>query len=112
VKIWDDFDFDWHKVISPIKETLDAPSINNKQSTVVFNMGLHYTYTINFTVYQNLIEHFLDIIFVNQTLENRGIPKYRTNIIWKTNTQTKKELGDDLQDTSSRFMTAPVSSKM
>lgn len=108
IKLDDDLDFDLYKVISFVKETLETPSINTQQSTLVINMGLHYVYTINFTAYQSLLEHFLDLIFVNHTLEERGTPRYKTNIIWKTTTQIMKERGSYYQDTSYKFLTTQV----
>ncbi|XP_020916504.1 uncharacterized protein LOC110253894 [Exaiptasia diaphana] len=104
----DDLDIDVERIVSYIKKTLDQPSINTEHSTLVLNLGLHYAVTVNFSTYQYVLERVLDLFFANQTLEHQGRQRarYKTNIIWKTTSQIKKENAGSLNETSNRFFTA------
>lgn len=106
----DDFDFDAERVISFIKQALELPRMNTPDSTLVLNQGLHYLDTVNFTTYQGLLERVLDLFFVNQTIDSQGKaqPRYKTNLIWKTTTNFKKENAKDPNQTAYRFFTMQV----
>ena len=72
------------------------------QSLFVLNLGIHYTLTINFTTYQQLIDDVIQILLDREV----GLGS-RAKVVWKTTTSTDSE-GLPVHWTMRRFYTGQV----
>ena len=104
-----DKDFNQELVISGIRKVLSRPDMNNPQSALVLNLGLHFMKTLNFSTYQKLLEGVIGLLRETTTNGNGDrVPKYNSKFIWKTSTAIHKENGKFRQSARFRFYTLPV----
>lgn len=100
-----DLDFEENRVLDTIKEILTQPDmVNNPNSTMLLNLGLHFVMTLNFTTYQRLIDHVIDVL-------RNPDDQFKAKVIWKTTTAIYKENAKQRNSTHFRFLTSQVSFK-
>ena len=99
----DNFNFRPLIVLNAIRDVLQNPKMKRNDSVLVLNLLLHYTMTINFTMYQELIK---DVIKLVKTSGEFGC---KANFIWKTSTAIHKErTGKEGTNVMWRFFTPQV----
>ena len=105
---WDDKDFDYHQILDYLRGILGRPEMNNENSVMILNLGLHYMESTSFTNYQLLMNGVLDLL--NEKNTETGELKYKTRVIWKTTTSMNKEkdVGSRLKADWQRFLNLPV----
>ena len=59
--------------------------MTGNQSVFFFNVGIHYSLSLNFTAYQMLIDSIIKILRRDNDTENEGALKSRTLFIWRSN---------------------------
>ena len=106
----DDLDFSPIKVLDPIRKVLSRPEMQQKDSVLLLNLGLHYPYTLSFTTYQEVIADLIKILKDTQ-IDSKGkrVPKYNAKIIWKSTTAINKHKRNP-GGTAERFLTPQVCS--
>jgi len=68
-------------------DILDSPDMQTQNSVFLFNLGVHFSISLNFTTYRHLIDNTVRLL-KKKTIEKNGnmaIP------IWKTTTSIEKE---------------------
>ena len=81
----DDKDFNQTIVHEEIQKVLDSHDMRGNQSVFFFNVGIHYSLSLNFTAYQMLIDSIIKILRRDNDTENEGALKSRTLFIWRSN---------------------------
>ena len=105
----DDLDFRPVKVLDALRSVLSGPEMQQKNSVLLLNLGLHYTATVNFTTYQKVIADVIKILKETKVnSQGKMVPKYKAKIIWKSTTAICKHKGKYPNKTYSRFMTTQV----
>ena len=68
-------------------DILDSPEMQTQNSFFLFNLGVHYSISLNFTTYKGLIDNLVKLIKskMNHKNENMATP------VWKTTTSIEKE---------------------
>ena len=107
----DDLDFSPIKVLDPIRRVLSRPEMQQKDSVLLLNLGLHYPYTLSFTTYQEVIADLIKIL-KDTRIDSQGkrVPKYNAKIIWKSTTAICKHKALNPGGTGERFFTPQVCS--
>ena len=107
----DDLDFSPIKVLDPIRRVLSRPEMQQKDSVLLLNLGLHYPVSLNFTTYQKVIADLIKILKDTQ-IDSQGkrVPKYNAKIIWKSTTAVCIHKAWNIGGTSGRFFTPQVCS--
>lgn len=107
----DDLDFSPLKVFDPIRRVLSRPEMQQKDSVLLLNLGLHYPVSLNFTTYQEVIADVIKILKDTQ-IDSQGkrVPKYNAKIIWKSTTAICKHKALNPSGTGERFFTPQVCS--
>ena len=105
----DDLDFNPVKVFDAIRSVLNRPEMQQEDSVLLLNFGLHYPVSVNFTTYQKVIADLIKILKATE-LNSQGqrVPKYKAKIIWKSTTAICKHKGSDPNKTYVRFLTPQV----
>lgn len=68
-------------------DILDSPDMKTYNSVFLFNLGVHFSISLNFTTYRRLIDNIVKLL-KRKTIEKDGdmaIP------VWKTTTSIEKE---------------------
>ena len=65
----------------------DSPDMRSQNSVFLFNIGVHYAMSINFTTYKDLIDSAVKLIKSRVDAGNQNVPI----VIWKTTTSIEKE---------------------
>jgi len=92
--IWNTLDFNATQVIIELKQALLNPSMDEK-SAILFNYGLHYTESANFTNFKKVIQEVVKL------------RKYvRCKMIWRTTTSLNRHKYTRPNLHSRRFMTS------
>lgn len=107
IEEYDDLDFDEERVLKSIRDVLSDPDMDSN-STLLLNLGLHFVMTINFTTYQKLIDHVIDMLTEKKPGSDHDF-WYQSRVVWKTTTAIRKENASDKQLTHFRFLTSQVS---
>ncbi|XP_048585688.1 uncharacterized protein LOC116619579 isoform X2 [Nematostella vectensis] len=92
-------DFEAHRVLDSIRTVLVHPDMATNHSTLLLNLGLHFTMTLNFTTYQSLIDSLVAMLMRYQ--DNVRYPK----VIWRSTTAIWKENAGVRNLTHFRFLT-------
>ena len=58
----DEKDFSIRRVLTEIFHVIDQPFMDNANSVLVLNLGLHYVHTINFSSYKTLIDKTIRLL--------------------------------------------------
>lgn len=108
----DDRDFSIRRVLTEIFHVINQPYMDNDESVLVLNLGLHYVHTINFTTYKDLIDKTIRLLNDRFKTNDRSW-RFRGRLIWKTTTAINKEKYGDPRtnarhSTSIRFLTYQV----
>ena len=105
---WDDKDFDHKQILLHIRRVLEKPEMNNENSAMILNLGLHYIESTSFTNYRILLDGVLNLL--NERNRKTGELKYKARVIWKTTTSMNKEkdIGSRLKADWQRFLNLPV----
>ena len=105
---WDDKDFDFQQILDHIRDVLERTQMNNENSAMILNLGLHYIESTNFTNYQRLLNGVVDLL--NERNPETGELKYKARVIWKTTTSMckEKDIGSRLKADWQRFLNLPV----
>ena len=61
--------------------------MRSQNSVFLFNIGVHYTISINFTTYKDLIDSVVKLIKSRVDVGNQNMPI----VIWKTSTSIEME---------------------
>ena len=103
-----DLDFRPEKVIETVVNVLRKPEMQKEESTLLLNLGLHFSKTVNFTTYQRLIDDLILILKEKELSQGGIVPKYKCKIIWKSSTAICKEQATSSKRTDFRFYTSQV----
>ena len=104
-----DLDFRPEKVIDTVVNVLRKPEMQKEESTLLLNLVLHFSKTVNFTTYQRLIDDLI-LVLKEKKLTHNGerVLKYKAKIIWRSSTAICKERASSLKRTDFRFYTSQV----
>ena len=104
-----DLDFRPEKVIGTVVDVLRKPEMQKEESTLLLNLVLHFSKTVNFTTYQRLIGDLI-LVLKEKELTHGGerVPKYKAKIIWRSSTAICKEQASSSKRTEFRFYTSQV----
>ena len=61
--------------------------MRGQNSVFVFNLGVHYSMSLNFTTYRDLVDSVIILLKRNVDVQNNNKPI----VIWKTTTSIEKE---------------------
>ena len=103
-----DLDFRPEKVIKTVVDVLRMPEMQKEESTLLLNLVLHFSKTVNFTAYQKLIDDLIMILKEKELSHGERVPKYKAKIIWKSSTAICKEQATSSKRTDFRFYTSQV----
>ena len=103
-----DLDFRPEKVIETIVNVVRKPEMQKKESTLLLNLVLHFSKTVNFTTYQRLIDDLILVLKEKELSQGEIVPKYKAKIIWKSSTAICKEQASSSKRTDFRFYTSQV----
>lgn len=70
-----------------MNEILDSPDMKTQNSVFLFNLGVHFSISLNFTTYKHLIDNVVKLIQSKTVQENGNMAMP----IWKTTTSIEKE---------------------
>lgn len=105
----DDLDFRPEKVINDILRVLRRPLMQEEESVLLLNLGLHFPIGINFTTYQKLIGALIGNLKETEVdSQGKSVQKYKAKVIWKTSTAIHKENASVKDKTNWRFFTTQV----
>ena len=108
----DNLDFQPGKVIQIIENVLQIPEMQQQESVLLLNLGLHFPISVNFTTYQRLIGDLINTLKETEENSQGGrVPKYKAKVIWKSSTAIHKENAKVKNKTNWRFFTTQVRSK-
>ena len=81
-------DFDETIILQHMSEILNSSDLKTQDSVFLFNLGVHYSVSLNFTTYRRLIDNVVKLVKkkLDNTMENMPI------LIWKTTTSIEKEM--------------------
>ena len=107
----DNLDYNNERVLLNFRRELQRPGMKNN-SAIIFNFGLHFVESINFTSYKKLIDgvgneldrKYPEIFLWNSTRLRRN----RGKAIWKTTTAINKERASNIHLGNKRFLTQQV----
>lgn len=83
---------------------LDSPDMRGQNSVFVFNLGVHYSMSLNFTTYRDLVDSVIMLLRRKVHVQNNNKPI----VIWKTTTFIEKEKTYPKNLTGWRFETLQV----
>lgn len=71
-----------------MSKIFDSPDMKKQDSVFLFNLGVHYSVSLNFTTYRHLIDNVVRLIKskTDHSNGNMAMP------IWKTTTSIEKEM--------------------
>ena len=103
-----DLDFRPGKVIETVVNVLRKPEMQKEESTLLLNLVLHFSKTVNFTTYQRLIDDLILVLKEKELSQGEQVPKYKCKIIWKSSTAICKDQASSSKRTDFRFYTSQV----
>lgn len=80
-------DFNGTIVLQHMADVLDSPEMQTPNSVFLFNLGVHYSVSLNFTSYKGLIDNAVRLI-------NRKVGRRNKNLaipVWKSTTSIERE---------------------
>ena len=66
---------------------LDSPDMRGQNSVVLFNLGVHYIISLNFTTYRDLVDSVIILLRRKVDVQHNNKPI----VIWKTTTSVERE---------------------
>ena len=91
---------------------MDSLNMTGNQSVFFFNVGIHYSLSLNFSAYQMLIDSIIEILRRDTGTENEGALSSRALSIWRSNAAVEVERFKDcfpqVNYTEWRFFTNQV----
>ena len=97
-------DFNKTVILQYLTNILDSPDMRGKKSVFLFNLGVHYTISLNFTTYRDLVDSVIMLLRRKVDVQNNNKPI----VIWKTTTFIEKEKTHPKNSTHWRFHTRQV----
>ena len=94
------------KPVKSLVQTISTKqlSLRGQNSVFVFNLGVHYSMSLNFTTYRDLVDSVIKLLKRNVDVQNNNKPI----VIWKTTTFIEKEKTYPKNLTRWRFHTRQV----
>ena len=99
----DEKDFDTVRVLKELEEILTDPLINDTNSVLMLNYGLHYVVSISFQTFNEMMDRIINLLISFQ-------PVFKGNIIWRTTSAINRWKYETFVRPSQGFLTEPVSS--
>ena len=97
-------DFNKTVILQYLTNILDSPDVRRQNSVFVFNLGVHYSISLNFTTYRDLVDSVIMLLRRKVDIQNNNKPI----VIWKTTTSIEKEKTYQKNLTRWRFHTRQV----
>ena len=82
-------EFNASYVLDLFRRELSQSHVNMPESTLVFNLGIHYSLGLNFSQYQDLLTQVISLL---KETGPDGQLKYRLDIIWRGTTMIEREM--------------------
>ncbi|XP_068730423.1 uncharacterized protein [Montipora capricornis] len=99
----ENLDYNNERVLLNFRRDILRPEMRDN-SAVIFNFGLHFVESTNFTNYKKLIDGLVNEIR-QMTLSNATQSRYSGTAIWKTTTAINKDKASNIHLGHKRFMT-------
>ena len=80
-------DFNETVILQHMADILDSPEMQTQNSFFLFNLGVHYPISLNFTTYKGLIDNLVKLIKTKMNHKNENM----VTPVWKTTTSIEKE---------------------
>ena len=87
----DDKDFNQTIVLEEIKKVFRSADMRGNQSVFLFNVGIHYPLTLNFTTYKLLIDSIVEMLREETGTEHEGALSNQALSIWRSNVAVEAE---------------------
>ena len=97
-------DFNKTVILQYLTNILDSPDMRRQNSVFLFNLGVHYSMSLNFTTYRDLVDSVIMLLRRKVDIQNNNKPI----VIWKTTTSIEKEKTYPKNLTRWRFHTRQV----
>ena len=97
-------DFNKTVILQYLTNILDSPDMRGQNSVFVFNLGVHYSMSLNFTTYRDLVDSVIILLRRKVDVQNNN----KLIVIWKTTTSIEKEKTYPKNLTRWRFHTHQV----
>ena len=97
-------DFNKTIILQYLTNILDSPDLRGQNSVFVFNLGVHYSMSLNFTSFRDLVDSVTMLLRRKVDVQNNNKPI----VIWKTTTSIEKEKTQPKNLTHWRFHTHQV----
>ena len=97
-------DFNKTVILQYLTNILDSPDMKGKNSAFLFNLGVHYSISLNFTTFRDLVDSVIMLLRRKVDVQNNNKPI----VIWKTTTSIEKEKTYPKNLTRWRFHTHQV----
>lgn len=106
----DILDYDNERVLLNFRRVLQHPEMD-ENSAIIFNFGLHFVESTNFTNYKTLINGLVKALQGKDSDAKSNVtqPRYQGTVIWKTTTAINKEKASHLHLGHKRFLSQQVS---
>lgn len=96
------------RVVSELLDVISKPFFD-KNSVILFNAGLHYLESTNFSNYQKTIESLIRLVQETKMLKRSdGNLLFPGEMIWRTTTALNKQKLDGKHIQARRFLTYQV----
>ena len=80
-------DFNETVILQHMADILDSPEMQTQNSVFLFNLGVHYHLSLNFTTYKGLIDNLVRLIKSKMEHKNENM----ATPVWKTTTSIERE---------------------
>ena len=80
-------DFNKTVILQYLTNILDSPDMRRQNSVFLFNLGVHYPISLNFTTYRDLVDSVITLLRRKVEVQHNNKPI----VIWKTTTSVEKE---------------------
>jgi len=80
-------DFNKTAILQHMNDILESPDMRTQNSVFLFNLGVHYSISLNFTTYKDVIDNVVELVKskIAYGNGNTAVP------VWKTTTSIEKE---------------------
>ena len=104
----DNLDFNFMRVVSELLDVISKPFFD-KNSVILFNAGLHYLESTNFSNYRKTIESLIRLFQETKMVKRaNGNLLFPGEMIWRTTTALNKQKLDGKHLQARRFLTYQV----
>ena len=105
---YDRKDFNQEKILDAFREVVHSQEMGSN-GAVVFNFGLHYAESTNFSNYQKLVDGLIGVLKEQENVNGTLRLKTKVPVIWKTTTAINKQKAVlSLHMEQKRFLTYQV----